>query len=73
MIGVNILRDVNKGELSFQTNSQYRGQLRDTPPSTAIVDLAEPAQEDLSVLGQKKLQWLEAEVTALRNFRVRDD
>lgn len=50
-IEVNILSDANKGELSFLSNSQYRGQLRDTRASTAIVDLAEPAQEDLSVLG----------------------
>lgn len=50
-IEVNILSDANKGELSFLSNSQYRGQLRDARGSAAIVDLAEPAQEDLSMLG----------------------
>lgn len=51
LIGVHILRDASKGELSFLTNSQSRGPLRDTRASTAIVDLAQPAPEDLWVLG----------------------
>jgi len=57
LIGVHILRDASKGELSFLTNSQSRGPLRDTRASTAIVDLAQPTPGRLVGVGLPEYLW----------------
>jgi len=50
LIGATTLRDANKGERSFLTNSHYREPLRDARASAATVERAGPAPEDWPVL-----------------------
>ena len=46
LIGVNTLRNANKGALSFLTTSQYREPMRNARASAAVVERAGPAPED---------------------------
>ncbi len=50
LIGVNTLRNANKGALSFLTTSQYREPMRNARASAAVVERAGPAPEDWPAL-----------------------